>query len=338
MAIRTWWCAGSGGRGGDPHGAAGGAGRGSRGGGKGGSSPNVLTPPPLAGMSAWAGTAAVVAGGARGWGQRWWCCRRRARRWWSCMRRQRRTRCGRWSRRRRPWRRGGAGRGGSPGEADWPWRRLRPRERGGGGAEARGGEGRRLRSSPRRPGRCTRALQCSGPGGAGSSIGVPTAADGGASERSPSAAARPVCRCCCCCGGGGGNPWSAVVAVWKHRPGRSIWAMQPGPGGGCVPGSAAAVAQRRGGGGGRPRHSSPRWPCSARVHHSPGGAGRGIGVPTAADGGASPQPTALPLPSHRPPSPPRLPTLPRDPPPPATGVQDALRLPRRRICALCCGR
>ncbi len=34
-------------------------------------------------------------------------------------------------------RRGAAGRGGSPGEAARPWRRLRPRERGGGGAEAR---------------------------------------------------------------------------------------------------------------------------------------------------------------------------------------------------------
>jgi hypothetical protein len=36
-------------------------------------------------------------------------------------------------------RRGAAGRCGSPGEAAWPWRRLRPRERGGGGAEARAG-------------------------------------------------------------------------------------------------------------------------------------------------------------------------------------------------------
>jgi hypothetical protein len=36
-------------------------------------------------------------------------------------------------------RRGAAGRGGSPGEAARPWRRLRPRERGGGGAEARAG-------------------------------------------------------------------------------------------------------------------------------------------------------------------------------------------------------
>ncbi len=104
-------CAGSGGGGGYPHGAADGGGRGSRGGGRGGSSPNVLTPsqPPLAGKSAWALAAAVVAGraglgtalvalletvrrrgGAGGGGE------------WSFMRRQRRARCGQWSRRRRP--------------------------------------------------------------------------------------------------------------------------------------------------------------------------------------------------------------------------------------------
>jgi hypothetical protein len=79
---------------------------------------------------------------------------------------------------------------------------------------------------------------------------------------------------------------------------------------------------------------------SSRRHSGPGGSGRGIGVPTAANGcAASPQPTAPPLLSHhRLPSPPRLPTLPSDPPPPAAGVQDCLRLPQRLISAQCCGR
>jgi hypothetical protein len=86
---------------------------------------------------------------------------------------------------------------------------------------------------------------------------------------------------------------------------RSIRARQPGPGSGCVPWSAAAASpgvrrRRRGGAGGggkRRRHSSPRRPglCTrALQRHGPVGAGRGIGVPTAANGGAFPQPTALP--------------------------------------------
>ncbi len=55
-------------------------------------------------------------------------------------------------------------------------------------------------------------------------------------------------------------------------------------------------------------------------------------MPTATNGCASRQPTALPLPSH--PSaalPAPLAILPLDPPPPAAGVQDGLRLPRRDI-------
>ncbi len=111
------------------------------------------------------------------------------------------------------------------------------------------------------------------------------------------------------------------------------------------PGSAAAVARRRalgeGGGGAALRADPGAAPgrCTRALQCSgPGVAGMGIGVPTAANGGATPQPTTLPLPSHRLPSPPRLPTLPRDPPPPAAGVQDGFRLPRRLISAQCCGR
>jgi hypothetical protein len=80
-------------------------------------------------------------------------------------------------------RRGAAGRCGSQGEAARPWRRLRPRERGGGGAEARAGGRAAAAQLSRRPGRCTRALQCSGPVGAGRGIGVPTAANSGASPQ-----------------------------------------------------------------------------------------------------------------------------------------------------------
>jgi hypothetical protein len=159
------------------------------------------------------------------------------------------------------------------------------------------------------------------------------------SFRSPSAAARPVSRCCGR-GGSGGNP-----GAWWWRcgdPGAASGRGSPA----LWPLSAAASpgARRRwrdcvGEGGGR-RHSSLRRPgrCRALQRHGSGGAGRGIGVPTAANGGASPQHTAPPLPSHhRPPSPPRLPTLLWDPPP-AAGVQDGLRLQRWLISAQCCGR
>jgi hypothetical protein len=141
-------------------------------------------------------------------------------------------------------------------------------------------------------------------------------------------------------GGGGAEARGAGRRSSPRRPGRSIRARKPGPGGGCVPWSAAAVARRRSWGGGRRRHSSPRRPrCCTRVlqRHGPGGAGRGIGVQTAANGGASPQPTALPLPPshHRQPYPTHLPTLPRDQPPSSAGFQDALLLQRRRISAQC---
>jgi hypothetical protein len=250
----------------------------------------------------WVGNS--TGGAAGGCTVPWW-----SRRWWSCMRRQRRTRYGRWSRRRRPWERhccGGAGRSGAAPRARQPCS--------GGGfapgsaaavARRRGwGEGRRRRSSPRLPWRCTRALQCSGPGAAGSLICVLTAVDCSASERSPSAAARPVGHCCCC-GSSGGNPGSAVVAVRKQG-GRGGAAPHADPG--AASGEAARPWRRlrpleRSGGGaealGWRGVSAAQFPAPARTLHPGAAAGRGIGVPTAADGGDSPELTALPLPpSH----------------------------------------
>jgi hypothetical protein len=144
----------------------------------------------------------------------------------------------------------------------------------------------------------------------------------------------------------------AVVA--PEAPLRAALLRRGAAGRGGSPGEAARPWRRlrpreRGGGGAEARAggraAAAQLSAPARALHSgaavqlPRGAGRGIGVPTAANGGASPQPTALPLPSHhRLPSPPRLPTLPRDPPPPAAGVQDGLRLPLRLISAQCCGR
>ncbi len=160
---------------------------------------------------------------------------------------------------------GGGRAGGAPGSGAAAARRCAARRlprRGSPALAAASPQGARRRwrggvGSPRRPGRCTRALQCSCPGaGAGSLIGVPTEADGEAFMRSPSAAARPVAAVAAAAAATPGAWWwrcgskGGRAAQLPRRPGRSIRARQPGPGGGCVPGSAAAVARRRGGGGG----------------------------------------------------------------------------------------
>jgi hypothetical protein len=129
------------------------------------------------------------------------------------------------------------------------------------------------------------------------------------------------------------------AVVGPEAPLRAALLRRGAAGRGCSPGEAArpwlrlrplergcggaeALAGVEGGGGAALRAGQSAAPgrCSAAAQ---GGAGRGTGVPTVANGGSSPQPTQA---------------LPRDPPTPAAGVQDCHLLQRRLISAQCCER
>jgi hypothetical protein len=118
----------------------------------------------------------------------------------------------------------------------------------------------------------------------------------------------------------------------------------PGRGSPALAAAVSPGARRRwrggarwGEGGGGAALTQARALHSGAAVQRPWGGGKGD---RCADGGqlrCFPPTHALPRSSHhRLPSPP--PTLPRDPPPPAAGVKDGLRLPRRLISAQCCGR